>query len=409
MNHMNEFIKKQSKLLIVLLSALVAFGPLSIDMYLPALPSIAHDLNSTVAATQKTITIFLLGFSIGMLIYGPLSDRFGRKKLLLIGMVLYVSATLGCIFSQHIEQLLLFRFLQAMGGASASVLARALVRDLFNNQEIPKILSLMHIITMIATLVAPLAGAIIIQYFNWTGIFIFLFIYSLLCMVWVNFQIDAPPPRRIQMSLIDNYLSVLKNRYAWGFILCNSFSFGGMFAYITASSFVFIHYYGFSPQQYSGLFALNIFSIIIFTSINSRALRRYTAFQLLKIMSIISAIAGVYLATITLFKLTSVQFLIPGLMIFVGVTGAIGANSIANLLKLLPQQAGTASGLAVSLQFLMGALLSYIVSLLFRNNDPTAMNLVICIAGLLCSISLYLFCRGYKEHSLDAQYTELKR
>lgn len=406
---MNEFIKKQSKLLIVLLSALVAFGPLSIDMYLPALPSIAHDLNSTVAATQKTITIFLLGFSIGMLIYGPLSDRFGRKKLLLIGMVLYVFATLGCIFSQHIEQLLLFRFLQAMGGASASVLARALVRDLFNNQEIPKILSLMHIITMIATLVAPLAGAIIIQYFNWTGIFIFLFIYSLLCMVWVNFQIDAPPPRRIQMSLIDNYLSVLKNRYAWGFILCNSFSFGGMFAYITASSFVFIHYYGFSPQQYSGLFALNIFSIIIFTSINSRALRRYTAFQLLKIMSIISAIAGVYLATITLFKLTSVQFLIPGLMIFVGVTGAIGANSIANLLKLLPQQAGTASGLAVSLQFLMGALLSYIVSLFFRNNDPTAMNLVICIAGLLCSISLYLFCRGYKEHSLDAQYTELKR
>lgn len=409
MNHMNEFIKKQSKLLIVLLSALVAFGPLSIDMYLPALPSIAHDLNSTVAATQKTITIFLLGFSIGMLIYGPLSDRFGRKKLLLIGMVLYVFATLGCIFSQHIEQLLLFRFLQAMGGASASVLARALVRDLFNNQEIPKILSLMHIITMIATLVAPLAGAIIIQYFNWAGIFIFLFIYSLLCMVWVNFQIDAPPPRRIQMSLIDNYLSVLKNRYAWGFILCNSFSFGGMFAYITASSFVFIHYYGFSPQQYSGLFALNIFSIIIFTSINSRALRRYTAFQLLKIMSIISAIAGVYLATITLFKLTSVQFLIPGLMIFVGVTGAIGANSIANLLKLLPQQAGTASGLAVSLQFLMGALLSYIVSLLFRNNDPTAMNLVICIAGLLCSISLYLFCRSYKEHSLDAQYTELKR
>ncbi|WP_174492328.1 Bcr/CflA family multidrug efflux MFS transporter [Acinetobacter sp. Marseille-Q1623] len=406
---MNEFIKKQSKLLIVLLSALVAFGPLSIDMYLPALPSIAHDLNSTVAATQKTITIFLLGFSIGMLIYGPLSDRFGRKKLLLIGMVLYVFATLGCIFSQHIEQLLLFRFLQAMGGASASVLARALVRDLFNNQEIPKILSLMHIITMIATLVAPLAGAIIIQYFNWTGIFIFLFIYSLLCMVWVNFQIDAPPPRRIQMSLIDNYLSVLKNCYAWGFILCNSFSFGGMFAYITASSFVFIHYYGFSPQQYSGLFALNIFSIIIFTSINSRALRRYTAFQLLKIMSIISAIAGLYLATITLFKLTSVQFLIPGLMIFVGVTGSIGANSIANLLKLLPQQAGTASGLAVSLQFLMGALLSYIVSLLFRNNDPTAMNLVICIAGLLCSISLYLFCRGYKEHSLDAQYTELKR
>lgn len=393
---MTEQNNRISKYLIVLLSALVAFGPLSIDMYLPSLPTIAIDMSTDIIAVQKTITIFLVGFSIGMLIYGPLSDHYGRKKLLMIGMIIYIISTLGCIFSQKIEQLQLFRFLQAIGGASASVLSRALVRDLFTNIEIPKILSLMHIITMIATLIAPLLGAFILEYFHWTGIFIFLLLYSLVCLFWSKFNIPSPAPTHQPTGIFENYKTVLTNRYAWGFMLCNSFSFGGMFAYITASSFVFIHYYHFTPQQYAYLFAFNIFSIIIFTSINSRALHRYSAYQLLRIMAGISCTAGIYLATITIMGLESVTLLIFGLMIFVGVTGSIGANSIANLLKLLPKQAGTVSGLAVSMQFSMGAVLSYIVSLFFVNNHPTSMNIVICIASCLCLLSL-LLTRGLKE------------
>lgn len=387
---MNQTMKQPSKFLIVLLSALVAFGPLSIDMYLPSLPAIAADLSTHVAAVQKTITIFLIGFSAGMLVYGPLSDRYGRKTLLMVGMVIYVLSTLGCIFVKDIEQLQWLRLFQALGGASASVLSRALVRDLFSASEIPKILSMMHIITMIATLIAPLAGALIIEYFHWTGIFVFLLLYSLLCMLWSKFSIPASPKNHAPASVIGNYKAVLGNRHAWGFMLCNSFSFGGMFAYITASSFVFIHYYGFSAQQYAYLFAFNIFSIIIFTSINGRALKNRSALQLLKVMSGISCAAGIYLALITVFQLESVLWLILGLMIFVGVTGSIGANSIANLLRLLPAQAGTASGLAVSMQFAMGALLSYVVSLFFINNHPASMNIVICIAACLGFLSLLL-------------------
>lgn len=393
---MTEQLIKTPKYLIILLSTLVAFGPLSIDMYLPSLPAIATDLDTHVAAVQKTITIFLIGFSLGMLIYGPLSDRYGRKKLLMAGMSLYVLSTLGCIFVKEIGQLQGLRLLQALGGASASVLSRALVRDLFSNAEIPKILSLMHIITMIATLIAPLAGALIIEYFHWTGVFIFLLVYSLLCMLWAKFSIHSPAPTTAPAGIISNYRTVLSNRYAWAFMLCNSFSFGGMFAYITASSFIFIHYYNFSPQQYAYLFAFNIFSIIIFTSINSRALKKYSALQLLKIMSVISFSAGLYLAVITLLQLEAVELLIVGLMLYVGVTGSIGANSIANLLKLLPQQAGTASGLAVSMQFAMGAILSYAVSLFFINNHPASMNWVICIAACL-SFSSLLLSSGLKD------------
>lgn len=370
-------------------------------MYLPSLPSIANDFETSVAAVQKTITIFLIGFSVGMLIYGPLSDRYGRKKLLIMGMLIYVVSTIGCIFSQNIDQLQWFRLLQALGGASASVLSRALVRDLFTDAEIPKILSLMHIITMIATLIAPIAGALIIEYFHWSGIFTFLLIYSFLCMIWAKVSIHSPPPNRThQVSMIENYKAVLSSRYAWSFMLCNGFSFGGMFAYITASAFIFIQYYHFTPQQYAYLFGFNIISIIIFTTINSRALRKYSAYQLLKIMACISCSAGLYLGAITILKLESVELLIVGLMVFVGVTGSIGANSIASLLKLLPKQAGTASGLAVSMQFAMGAVLSYIVSLFFINNHPASMNIVIAISACLCLFSLSLS-RGLVKKSLN--------
>lgn len=254
----------------------------------------------------------------------------------------------------------------------------------------------MHIITMIATLIAPIFGAWIATQFNWAGIFIFLLLYSILCLIWTKCSIEARPPTNLPTSLLNNYGAVLKNRHAIGLILCNSFSFGGMFAYITASSFVFIHHYGFSPQQYAYLFGFNIFSIIVFTSINSRALKYYSAYHLLKIMALISCCAGIYLAVITLFNFESAAWLIAGLAVFVGVTGSIGANSLANLLKLLPQQAGTASGLAVATQFAIGAIMSWLVSLLFDGTHPSAMNYVVCLGACLCIISLSLT-RGMKQ------------
>ncbi|WP_154020127.1 MFS transporter, partial [Acinetobacter baumannii] len=140
--------KSKNYALIGLLGALVAFGPLSIDMYLSSLPQMSVDLASSAQQIQKTITVFLVGFSIGMLFYGPLSDIYGRKKILIIGISIYIFASIGCTLSESVEQLTLFRFLQALGGASASVISRALVKDLFEQNHIPKVLSLMHIITM---------------------------------------------------------------------------------------------------------------------------------------------------------------------------------------------------------------------------------------------------------------------
>ncbi|WOE33226.1 MULTISPECIES: multidrug effflux MFS transporter [unclassified Acinetobacter] len=376
--------------MIVLLSALVAFGPLSIDMYLPSLPFIAQDMETSISEVQQTITLFLIGFSLGMLLYGPLSDYLGRKRLLLIGIIIYLIATFGCIVSSHIEHLQLFRLLQAIGGASASVLSRALVRDLFNNAEIPHILSFMHIMTISATLVAPILGAWITEYWHWNGIFIFLFCYALICLIWSKIAIDSPQCHHVSTGIIENYRIVVANRTVWGLMLSNAFSFGGMFAYITASSFVFIEYYHFTPTQYAYLFGFNLCAIIIFTLCNSYALKYTSAFKLLKIMASISGLSGLYLIGIIYFNLHTVIWLMIGLAIFVGVTGAIGANAMANLLKILPQQAGTASGLSVSIQFAIGALMSFWVSILFPIYGPNAMNIIIGISACLCVMSLFL-------------------
>ncbi|PZE09535.1 Bcr/CflA family drug resistance efflux transporter, partial [Pseudomonas sp. 57B-090624] len=166
------------KRLILLLAALVAFGPLSIDMYLPSLPLIARDLGAPEARVQLTIGVFLAGLCLGMLAYGPLSDRFGRRRLLLGGIALYLAASLGCALAVEVEHLLAWRLLQALGGAAASVLARAIVRDLFPVGDAARVLSLMHLVTMFATLVAPLLGGYLMLLAGWRSLFLLLMAFA---------------------------------------------------------------------------------------------------------------------------------------------------------------------------------------------------------------------------------------
>lgn len=170
--------------LLVLLAALVAFAPLSIDTYLPSLPEIANSLAASQTQVQMTIGVFLLGLCVGMLFYGPLSDRFGRRPILLAGLALYLLASVGCMAASSVEQLIAWRFFQALGGAAASVLARAIVRDLYPLNQAARALSLMHLVTMIATLAAPLAGSALLSLSGWRSIFGALLLFSVLCLFW---------------------------------------------------------------------------------------------------------------------------------------------------------------------------------------------------------------------------------
>lgn len=379
--------------LIVLLAALVAFGPLSIDMYLPSLPLIASDLQASQADIQLTISAFLVGLFFGMLFYGPLSDKFGRRKLLLGGITLYLVASIGCFLASSAETLILARFLQALGAAAASVLARAIVRDLFPINEAARVLSLMHLVTMIATLIAPLVGGYLILLAGWRSLFIVLFVFAAIILLATSLKIPEThhgSSRGTSIAAVFKaYLQILLQPVAVGYILCMSLTFAGMFAYITASPFVYIDYFGVSPQTYAWLFSLNIGGIILLVSLNARYVGRFGTQRLLVIGAGLAATSGLLLLFSGFTGVGGLPLIVIALLGFVSVTGVLGANCMASLLACFPERAGAAAGIAIAIQFGLGALASFLVSSL-HDGTPLTMSVLIGLAGVASFTSLTL-------------------
>lgn len=371
--------------LIVLLSSLTAFGPFSIDTYLPSFPQIAEDLSTSTAQVQHTISAFLAGLCLGMLCYGPLSDRYGRRPLLLGSLVLYVAATLGCLFAGSVEQLIAWRFFQALGGAGALVLARAVARDLVGLLEAAKVLSWMHLLTMMATLIAPMIGTWLVLIQGWRTIFAALFILSSLCLLMVALTLKESLPVQQRGASVQAafaaYLAIVRQPKAVALILCMSLAFGGMFAFITASPFVYVVHFGVSPRLFSALFALNILGIILVTFINARWVGRFGPQRMLGVGAVLVSGAGLALMLVGYTEWGGLVSIVCCMVLYMGVTGLIGANCMASLMMLFPRQAGASMALGVSVQFATGALASLWVSHLA---DGTAwpMCLVVGCGGL---------------------------
>lgn len=381
---------KPSNYIVLILACLVAFGPLSIDMYLPALPAISDSLSASAGSVKQTITIFLVGFSIGMLIYGPLSDRYGRRKLLISGIIIYLLATVGAIFAPNVEVLLGSRLLQALGGASASVLARAIVRDLYELKDAAKILSWMQIITMIATLIAPILGSVLMAYLGWQSIFVFLFLFALLCFFMYSINISETLEEEWRLPSIkhvfQSYFKIATSAQGLAYILCMSSAFAGMFVYITASPFVFIEHFGLSAQQYAYLFAANIFGIMIMTFINASFVSRVGPQNMIQFSATILCLASIALLV---FGITNggMWSIMLGIWFFVAMTGSLNANCIASLMGIFSKQAGAAAGLAIASQFGLGALMSWLVSQ-FTAVEAWPMTTLMGAMGVLCFICM---------------------
>ncbi|SCK16477.1 Bcr/CflA family multidrug efflux MFS transporter [Vogesella sp. LIG4] len=377
--------------LIWLLGALVAFGPLSIDLYLPALPAIAASLAAPVGLVQFTIGGFLAGFCLGMLLYGPLSDRYGRRPVLLGGIALYLLASLACVLAQSAEQLIALRVLQAVGGGAGSVLGRAMVRDLFALDRAAQVLSLLHLVTMIAPLLAPLLGGWLLLAAGWRALFLALALFgaAILALVALRLPETHPPENRSTQSLgaaFRAYGRVLGDVPSLGYLLALGLTFGAMFAYITGSPFVYIGYFGVAPQHYGWLFGLNIAAVIVLTLLNKRLAQRHRPDSLLQWQTAAVALAGIAL---WLAGAGSLPAVVLPLLVSVGLTGSIGPNCMARLLQLHPDLAGAAMALAASGQFALGMLASALVAWL-HDGSPRAMCLVIALFGAGAWLGLQL-------------------
>lgn len=378
-----------STALILLLGALAATAPLAIDMYLPALPAMAESLNRPINQIQQTLTAFMLGYALCQLIYGPLSDRFGRRPVMLFGMMLFSIASLICTLALNLEQLLLARILQALGGGAASVVVTALVRDLYRGEAAARMMSLVVMSMTLAPLLAPLLGGQILLWFDWRTIFLVLTLLGamLTLVIWLRLpETRKTTTHRFSMKrMLCDYKNVLCHRQAMGYLLCGSFSTAGMFAFITASPFVYIEYYGVSEALYGLLFGCNIVLMMLLNWVNSRVIMATGLATMIGRASLFQAVVGILLL-MSVMVLDQLVVLFPLLVLFVGAIGLLGANCSAAVVSPFDRTAGSAAALLGTSRFLIGGLMAVAVSLLHDETAlPMAMVMSSCgIVGYCC-------------------------
>jgi MFS transporter, DHA1 family, multidrug resistance protein len=385
--------------LILLLGALAACGPISIDMYLPSLPSLTQAFSISASAAQTTLTSFMFGFSIGMLLYGPLSDSLGRRPVLLGGIVMYVLSTIACAVSFSIGSLVVFRFVQALGAGAASVLARAIARDAHEPGEAARVMSMMAIVTSVGPLLAPLIGGQLLLLGGWRVVFIVLTLFGAFCAVTAFLRVPETWPRekRANSALLKSFAAygkLMKDPVAWGHLLCGGMAFASMFAYITATPFVYIDYFHVSAQHYGFLFGLNIVGIMGGNFLNTRMVGRHGPVRMIVVAGTISCIASLFVALVCLTGWGGLWSIVFGLFFVVAMVGLLSANCVTDLMHRYPTSAGAAAALFGAVQFGLGALASLAVGW-WRDGSPQGMGVTIAVCGLLCYLGRVLIVRWH--------------
>lgn len=388
-SHINLF-------LFAVLGAIGALTPLAIDMYLPAMPAIARDLGVDAGAVQFTLTAYTAGFALGQLIHGPLADSFGRRPVLILGVLFFGLAAMVSATTNGIDALTYVRTAQGFAGAAAAVIIQAVVRDMFDREDFARAMSFVTLVITIAPLVAPMIGGHLAIWFGWRSIFWVLAGFSVvvIALVWwqipETLKVENRQPLRFKTT-IRNYLKLCANKTAMGLILSGAFSFSGMFAFLTAGSFVYIDIYGVSPDQFGYLFGLNIIAMIIMTSLNGRLVKKVGSHFMLRLGLTVQLIAGLGLFVTWLLDLglwSTVTFVV----MFIGTLSTTGSNSMALLLSGYPNMAGTASSLAGTLRFGVGSLVGVLVAIL-PSGVTWPMLLVMSACSVLSALLYWVFGR----------------
>lgn len=362
---------------VIILSALMAFTSLSTDIYLPAMPLMAADLHGN---AELTITGFLIGFCFAQLIWGPLSDHFGRRLPLFIGMALFMIGSVGCALSTDISQIVFWRVFQALGACTGPMLARAMIRDLFSRTRAAQMLSTLMIIMAIAPIAGPLLGGQMIKFTSWHAIFWLLAVIGGLMFVSLFWLPETlPEEKRVKASLpsaFRNYYALLTNTTFMRFTLCLTFYYVAAYAFITGSPFVYITYFGVEPQHYGWLFALNIVGLMSMSVINRRLVQRYSLEVLLKFAVVTAAVAALVLAVATKLEIGGLILIVAAVFVFFSMNGIIAATSTAAALDSVPNVAGSASAFMGSLQYGSGIISSLLLALL-SDGTPWTMSWII--------------------------------
>jgi DHA1 family bicyclomycin/chloramphenicol resistance-like MFS transporter len=374
----------ESPHLLLLLGILTAIASLSIDMYLPALPAIARDLHAAPGLLEATLAAFFAGFALGQLVYGPLSDRIGRRPPLLGGLALYVIASIVCAIATTPQVLIAGRAAQALGGCAALVIARAVVRDLYDARDAARVFSRLMLIMGLAPVLAPSLGSLLLARFSWRVIFWVLAAFGVACIVAAARRLPETSPRVAAGDIgavVGGYARILGDLRFVGLAMAGGFAAAGMFAYIAASPFVFIEQLGLSPRQFAILFGSNAFGLIAHSQFNRLLLRYATPARILGRVLYLTAGAAIVIAALAWSGSASWILLAAGLFVYVGSIGAVGPNTTAASLARYGTDAGSASALLGALQFGTAALAGVAVGT-WHDGTARPLGTVILVCGL---------------------------
>ncbi|WP_310551024.1 multidrug effflux MFS transporter [Paenibacillus glufosinatiresistens] len=392
--------KRRRLQLAVVLGALSTIGPLSIDMYLPALPDLAAGFHASASSAQLSLSCFLVGLAAGQLVSGPLSDVYGRRRPLLIGMMLYTLASLLCAFSPTIGALAALRLVQGLAGSVGVVISRAAVRDLYSGSELTKFFTLLMIVNGVGPIAAPVIGGQLLRVTDWKGVFLTLFAAGLLFCLMIVFRLPEtlPPERRHSGGLagtVRTFGTLLRNRMFMGFVLTQSFVTAAMFAYISGSSFVLQELYGVSAQTYSLIFAMNGLGIILFGQVGGRLAPRLGERRILE-FSLALSLGGALLLLGAVLLDGPLPLVLAGLFAVVGSVGPVGTATFSLAMQDQGETAGSASALLGLLPLLMGSGVAPLVGL---GGGGTALPMAAVITGVsLLALAAYrLTARGLRS------------
>ncbi|WP_407290013.1 multidrug effflux MFS transporter [Raoultella planticola] len=374
-------------LFILILSGLMAFASLSTDIYLPAMPVMAAELQGD---AELTITGFLIGFAVAQLIWGPIGDRLGRRTPLFIGMVLFIIGSVGCALSVSIDQIIFWRVFQALGACTGPMLARAMVRDLFARTRAAQMLSTLTIVMAIAPIIGPLLGGQLISVTSWHAIFWLLAGIGLLMLLALRWLPETLPPERRQqgspLKAFHHYGQLLRNRIFIRYTLSLTCYYVAAYAFITGSPDVYIRYFGVEPQHYGWLFAVNILGLMTMSLVNRRLVQRYALGDLLKVALVVASLAMVAMAFSVKLHHGGLFGIALCVFLFFSMNGVIAATSTAAALDEAGEFAGSASAFIGALQYGSGIVSSLLLAGL-HDGTPWTMT---WIMGAFTLVSLLL-------------------
>lgn len=374
--------------LALLLAITVALGPLALDTYLPAFPQIASDFNVDLPAVGRTLSIYVLVLGLAQLIGGPLSDRYGRRVVLLSGLGIFAVASLVLAGAGSLGSMMFWRVIQAIGGAWAAVSVPAIVRDRTSGNESARLFSLIGLIMFVAPAMAPTIGSLILHFSAWPAIFVMLAVYALLLAITLRAFLfrnlaAAARTRTPVHTLVTNYVRVLKNTTAMRFVIMQTLAFSVLLIFITHASFIYQDWFGRSNAEFSILFAANIVGMVFANLLNRRLLLRFHSAQILRTALFIQSIAVTALLILVMSN-AGVVATATAIVIAAGCMGTIAPNNIANALDFFPKQGGTAAALMGAAQFCIAGLISAVSTWLADGTLlPIALVMAACSTGAL--------------------------